>query len=731
MADSTSPAIKPFETARVETPTMLQLFGIESGPVALGILLAYHGRWMAREDLRILCGVSREGAGIHDLLMAAENEGLEASLEDCEIEELRKVEGPFLIQWGDDEFVIVEGFSAKGVYINSPDDGRDRVGWEKFQKRYGGKVLSARPGPKFEKRGSAPSLKRDIKERLAASRGAFWYVVLGGSLLVIPNAMIPAFSKVFVDEVLVRNILTWLHPLLSFMVGTMLVVAALSWLQLTMLRRLQVKLQLTLTSRFFWHLLRLPFPYFGQHSPGELNSRFETNDVVAEYLSRDLTSLYINAVQVVVYAALMLFYDVTLTLITVGLIFSNVFVVGMVTKRRVSFNRQMQREAGNLSGFSLNGIETLETLKATNQETEFFADWSGYLAKQINVNQRLGLYGQALNIFPKIVRWMIYAVVLSLGGLAVMDGRMTVGDLVAFQTLLGFFSEPFSELLRVLSTSQESYGNIGRINDVMRYEEDKDLEEAEELDRTEDPHGRVRLKGELEIRNLTFGYSKVRPPLIENFSLKIRAGRRVALVGLSGSGKSTIAALVAGLYTPWSGQILFDGKPRKEWPRSMFCRSFRMVDQDIFLFEGTARENISLWDDSIPDNDLIQAAKDACIHDIIAARPGGYECQVDENGQNFSGGQRQRVEIARALATNPSVIVFDEATSALDPITEESIDENLRRRGCTCLLVAHRLSTIRDCDEIIVLEGGKVVERGTHDEMKDRDGLYSKMIRTQ
>jgi len=345
----------------------------------------------------------------------------------------------------------------------------------------------------------------------------------------------------------------------------------------------------------------------------------------------------------------------------------------------------------------------------------------------------LGLSNQTFSVLPTLLSAFSSMLVLVIGGLRVMDGHLSIGMLVAFQGLMQSFLAPVNSLVSFGSSLQELEGNLVRLDDVLRNPIDPQLkaeskgQEAMGEAKIQNP----RLQGAIALHHLTFGYSRLAAPLIEDLNLQLKPGQRVALVGGSGSGKSTVAKLVSGLYEPWSGDISFDGQLREHISRQILTNSVAMVEQDILMFGGTVRENLTLWDATVPEKHLVQACRDAAIHEVILALPGGYDAELSEGAVNLSGGQRQRLEIARALVNNPAILVMDEATSALDTETEKIIDRNLRQRGCTCLIVAHRLSTIRDCDEIIVLERGKVAQRGTHEDLWQVDGVYSRLIRTE
>jgi len=431
----------------------------------------------------------------------------------------------------------------------------------------------------------------------------------------------------------------------------------------------------------------------------------------------------------VFFAGLMFQYDPVLTLAVIVIVSLNVLALRFVSRRRVDGSRRLLQEKGKLAGTAMGGLQMIEMVKATGGESDLFARWSGYQAKVVNTRQDMERYTQVLDAVPPFLSALNTAVLLGLGGMRVMNGALTLGGLVAFQILMASFIGPINRLVSLGGRLQTAEGDMNRLDDVLRYRLDGGLKEG-----TSEPPPAgfpVKLSGHLELRDFSFGYSRLDPPLISGLSLNLRPGSRVALVGGSGSGKSTIAKLVAGLYEPWTGEVLFDGMSRGEVPQSVMINSMGSVDQSVFLFEGSVRDNLTLWDSTLPLSEVVAAAKDACIHDDIAARPGGYDSQVSEGGTNWSGGQRQRLEIARALVTRPTLLILDEATSALDPTTESLIDANLRRRGCTCLIVAHRLSTVRDADEIIVLERGKVVQRGAHDELKAIAGPYAKLISTE
>ncbi|HET7230279.1 MAG TPA: NHLP family bacteriocin export ABC transporter peptidase/permease/ATPase subunit [Longimicrobium sp.] len=714
------------------TPTVLQMEAVECGAASLAIILAHHGRYVPLEELRVACGVSRDGSKASNVLKAARTYGLAAKGFKKEPAQLRQLAFPAIVHWNFNHFLVLEGFEKGKVRLNDPAQGPRVVSEEEFDQSFTGVVLVFERTPGFQAGGDRRGLLASLAPRLAGSRLALLFVIAAGLSLVIPGLVVPTFSRVFLDSVLVKGLTAWLRPLLILMGATAVLQFALTWLQQRYLLRLETKVSLSTSARFFWHVLRLPVQFFNQRYAGEIGNRVAINDKVARLLSGDLATTVLNFVVIAFYGAMMLQYDVWLALLSVVIAAINIAVLRAMSRRRTDLTQRVLQDGGKMMGTAMGGLQTIESLKATGSEGDFFARWAGYQAKVINSSQQISLTSQVLSNVPQFLLSLNMAILLGFGGLRVMNGHLSMGMLMAFQALMMAFVSPVNRLVSLGGTLQEVKGDMNRLDDVLRAAPDPaavvEMDDGAALEGDDAP---VKLGGYLELNNVTFGYSPLDPPLIENFSLSLKPGSRVALVGGSGCGKSTVSKLVSGLFEPWSGEILFDGKARTAWPRAVMANSMAIVDQEIFMFEGSVRDNVTLWDSTVPESGLLQACRDACIHDEVAARPGGYASAVEEGGTNFSGGQRQRLEIARALSVNPTILVLDEATSALDPATEKTIDDNLRRRGCTCLIVAHRLSTIRDCDEIIVLHQGKIVQRGTHEQLAALPGYYARLISSE
>jgi NHLM bacteriocin system ABC transporter peptidase/ATP-binding protein len=714
----------PFAAKRVRTPTVVQQEAVECGAAALAIVLGYHGRVVPLEELRVACGVSRDGAKAANVLKAARSYGLEASGMRTETSGLAKSPLPAIVFWNFNHFLVVEGAGPRGVWVNDPAVGPRRVSWEEFEGSFTGIALELKPGPDFEPGGSRPRLVSALAARLSivAAASPLALCLIAGLALALPGLIVPGFLKIFVDLVLEQGERYLVLPLVLGLLAAALAQAGLTWLQQVVLIRLSTKLSLSMSTRFVQHMLRLPVGFFLQRFAGHLVARVALNDQVAGLLSGQLTTTLLSLVSAAVYGVAMLVIDPLLGAVAIALGAANFLALRAVSRRRRDVNVVLVSETAKLNAVSFAGIQAIETIKASGSEDDFFARWSGQQAKVVNGRQELGVATQALATVPTLLGALSAATIITLGALRVLDGDLSLGSLLALQSLAISFTVPIQSLVTLGETLQEAEGNLASLDDVLRYPAGASNGTAALDDRA------ARLSGRLELEGVSFGYSPLAAPLIDGLSLVIEPGHRVAIVGPTASGKSTVARLVAGIFQPWSGRILLDGVPRDELAPDLVAANVSLVDQEINLFEASIRENISLWDPTISEQAVVSAARDASIHDDVTRRTGAYDRRVEEGARDWSGGQRQRLEIARALATDPALVILDEATSALDPVVEREIDEALRARGCACLIVAHRLSTIRDCDEIVVLDQGRVVQRGHHDELMAEGGLYTELV---
>ena len=727
--DKTSRKIRQPVTGKVaKVPVVMQMEALECGAACLAMVMAYYEKWVPLEEVRRDCGVSRDGSNARNVLLAARNYGFEADGYRMEISALKEnAVFPCIIHWNFNHFVVLNGFKGKNAVINDPARGVVRVSMDEFDKAFTGICLLIQPGENFVPSGKKKSTIDFAARRLSGAGAAVVFVMLTSIIASLFGVINPVMSRIFMDRLLTGRNPDWLNPFIALMAALCAAQIVVQWAQVVYSLKINGKMSVVGSTSYIWKVLRLPMEFFSQRMAGDILQRKNTNASIAGTLVQTVAPLALNTVMAVVYLVLMLRYSPLLTMIGLVSVLMNLVIARYMSEKRVNMTRVQMRDAGKLASTTLAGISMAETIKSSGAENGFFRRWSGYQASVNAQEMKYARMNASLGLIPAMIGVCANYMVLFTGILLAMDGNFTIGMITVFQGFLTSFMGPVSTLIGAGQTIQEMRTDMERVEDVMQYPDDPFINEkpvSEEEDYS-------KLSGNVELKNVTFGYSPLGEPVIKDFSMSLKPGNRVAIVGPSGCGKSTLSNLISGLYKRWSGEILFDGKPISEIHRSVFTGSVAVVDQEIILFEDTISANIRMWDESIADFEVIMAARDAQIHDDILRRPGGYQGKITENGKDLSGGQRQRLEIARVLAQDPSIIILDEATSALDAKTEYDVVKAICDRGITCIVIAHRLSTIRDCDEIIVLEKGVVVERGKHEELYAAGGAYTELVTSE
>ena len=725
MAKDAKKIKQPVTRGAAKVPVVMQMEALECGAASLTMVLAYYDKWIPLEQVRADCGVSRDGSNAKNVLRAARSYGLTAKGYRFEPEALKESgKFPCIIHWNFNHFVVLCGFKGDKAVINDPAQGNYAVPMEVFDRSFTGICLMFEPGEGFEPGGKPKSVVAFARQRMKGTGEAVIFTIVTAVIAALVGVIQPGFSRIFLDRLLTGVNPDWAVPFLWALAGLSLLQIVIGLIQVICSARINGKIAAVGSTTFMWKVLQLPMEFFSQRMAGDIQQRKGTNASVAASLVSTFAPLVIQAAMMVFYLVVMLRYSVLLTLVGIVSIMVNTAMSRVISAKRVNITRVQMRDAGKLSGTTVAGIEMIETIKASGAENGFFEKWAGYQASVCLQETKFAKLNQYLGLLPQIVSTVTNTAVTILGVYLVMEGKFTIGMVMAFQGFLSSFMAPAQQLLAAGQTLQEMRTQMERIEDVMQYPSDVVCESKA----ADEEETYAKLSGAIEMKNVTFGYSRLAEPLIRDFNLTLRPGSRLAFVGTSGCGKSTLSKLISGLYQPWSGEVLFDGKPMTQIDRSVFTGSLAVVDQDIILFEDTIANNIKMWDNSIEDFEMIMAARDAQLHEDIMQRDGGYQYRITEGGKDFSGGQRQRIEIARVLAQDPTIIILDEATSALDARTEYNVVKSIKDRGITCIVVAHRLSTIRDCDEIIVMDRGQVVERGTHEELYALNGFYTKLV---
>ncbi len=717
----------PVKGRVAKVPVIMQMEALECGAACLAMVLAYYDKWIPLEQVREDCGVSRDGSKAGNVLRAAKNYGLECQGFRVEPDVLKNEgEFPCIVHWNFNHFIVVTGFKNGKVYINDPARGSLSIPEKDFDEGFTGICLMFEPTEEFVPSGKKRSVLQYAIKRMHGTGGAVAFTALTTMLASVAGIINTGFSRVFIDQLLTKRDPQFLFPFLMLLSVFSGVQVVSLWIQAIYSLKINGKMAAYGNTSYFWHVLHLPMKFFSQRLAGDIEQRRATNASIAESFVNTLSPLVMNTGMMIFYLVVMLRYSVILTIVGLLSVLINLFTARIISGKRINITRVMMRDGGKLAAATVSGIEMIETIKSSGAENGYFRKWAGYQASVNTQQVKFAKLDAYLGSVPALISVIADNVVLILGVGLIIHGDFTPGMVMVFQGFLTSFLVPAGSMISAGQAIQEMRTDMERIEDVMSYPADVNEDDDPAVNDTDEKKGK--LSGSFVMKDITFGYSRLSDPLIEDFDLELKQGQSVAFVGASGCGKSTLAKLISGLYRPWNGEILFDGRKIEEIDRNVFTGSVAVVDQDIILFEDTIANNIKMWDETIEDFEMILAARDAQLHEDIMQRDGGYSYKLREGGRDLSGGQRQRMEIARVLAQDPTVIIMDEATSALDAKTEYEVVKSIKDRGITCVVVAHRLSTIRDCDEIIVLDKGKVVERGTHNELMKKNGLYTELV---
>lgn len=711
----------------VQTPTRLQMEGTECGAASLGIILQHYGRYVPLTQLRERCGVSRDGSDAANLILAAKSYGLKGRGYKKGVKSLEKVSLPAILFWEFNHFLVLEGFIGDQIALNDPALGPRRVSIEEFETSYTGIVLTLTPDEDFVREGQVPTVWPIVWRRLSTEPGGALFILLSGLLLILPQLVMPIFSQIYIDEVISNEMENWLKPMLWAMAITIGLQALMQYLQLVGTRTLERRLTRRFAVSFEHQILALPERFYSQRYPSDIASRMEANASIAEFIGSRLIPMATSLVLLIFYLVLTVLYSPWLGLLVLITTAVNAAVVQANLRVQKDANLTLRKDGAKAMAVTIAAMTNIETVKAAALEQDIFQRYGGYQSRLLNTFQGLQLRNARIRIIPNALTTFNEVAIFILGFFLVLQGELTLGMLLAAQTIVLALKTQVDRVINFVQQLPTFEAEVLRLEDVLEQPRDPLLtnEAVTKISQSENR----RLSGSISLRNISFGFVTIKEPLIKNINLTVHPGQRIALVGRSGSGKTTLAKLIAGLHQPTEGEILFDGSPLLDISRAISSNSIAMVQETIQIYGCSVRDNLTLWNQSINASELQRACTDAEVYDVIQGLPEGIETILSEGGDNLSGGQRQRLELARALAGDPSILVMDEATSALDAEVERKVIDNLNHRGCTQIIIAQRLSTIRSADLILVMDQGEIVQQGRHETLiQDREGAYARLL---
>lgn len=696
----------------------------ECGAAALTMVLGFYGKLLPLASVRERCPASRCGSTPEQVLQAAESFGLTGQVQKADLPTLKEMKLPVIALWNRKYYVVVKRFRGGSVYLNDPSSGAYAVTEERFMRSYSGTVLVLEPGPDFEPGGRRESLLTLLRRRLRTGSRSMLAIFLLRALSTGADLALLALIRRMVDQVMSGERPGLYGPLLAAMSLVLLAELGFSVLEIIRLCRTSRRLAADSGGSLFKRMLELPMSFYEQHFAGDILDRLEKNTRLDDSLLRTLLPTVVDAASLVFYLGLLLFYDPALAAVCLAVEVAYILISLWYQRRIAIQSRSLSTSSGLVNTSLLNGLGTIETIRSTGSERAFFSLWSASQrdlqaksAKMLRMNALSSFLGGSRNSISS-------GCLLFLGAVFMIRGSFTVGMLATFQSALNVVRRSLGDLVGISNDLTGRRTDIERVDDIL-------AREAEPSVPLDDESQARKLSGGVQISHVTFRYNDGDWPAADDMALTVEPGQMVALVGSTGCGKSTLLKLIAGLYRADEGDILYDGMRREQIPDVVFHSSLASVDQEISVFNDTISANLKMWDPTVADYEVILAARDAQIHRRIISAPDGYDSVLYENGGNFSGGELQRLELARALSQEPTLLLLDEFTSALDALTEEKVFQAIRAKGTTCILAAHRFSTVVSCDRIVVMDQGRIVEQGTHEQLYQAGGLYRRLVDMQ